>query len=148
MKKVLLIIVLFLLFPIISYAETYVAIDLKIDLDDKEWYVFTRYNMENNKNLDKLGISYDYLNNFMKNNYVYVDALNINNNIELFVLAKKTDLKYNFHNFSNKHLKVIAEEMTKQMNTDDYDIYKANKYKYLHFDYSDKQNKIGIDNKS
>ena len=63
MKKYLLI--LLLLFPLTVTAQTYQVDEyMKIDMNDN-WYTFTRTNLKDNKQLEELNITYDYLNDFM-----------------------------------------------------------------------------------
>ena len=73
MKKYLLI--LLLLFPLTVTAQTYQVDEyMKVDMNDN-WYTFTRTNLKDNKQLEELNITYDYLNDFMNKNNVYLDAL-------------------------------------------------------------------------
>lgn len=73
MKKYLLI--LLLLFPLTVTAQTYQVDEyMKVDMNDN-WYTFTRTNLKDNKQLEELNITYDYLNDFMNKNSVYLDAL-------------------------------------------------------------------------
>ena len=60
-KSILIIIITFLLLsllPVGVYAEEFKIneTDISIEFDTNEWNVFTRDNIENNPNLDKLGI--------------------------------------------------------------------------------------------
>lgn len=137
MKKYLLI--LLLLFPLAVTAQTY-QIDeyMKIDMNDN-WYTFTRTNLKNNKQLEDLNITYDYLNNFMNKNSVYLDALKKESKtedmIEFFVRIKKADIN-NLSNYDDDFVKEVAKQLQNKTNASEYDIYKNN-YKYAYIKYKD-----------
>ena len=63
------------LLPVNSNAKSYTLkdTDISISVDDSIWYVFTRENILNNPELAELGISYDYIYEFVtvvnKDNY-------------------------------------------------------------------------------
>ena len=63
MKKILLVMVLLVLFPLNVFATTFELddIDMDITFDENVWYVFTPDNILNNPELDELGISYEVL---------------------------------------------------------------------------------------
>ena len=82
MKKKLLISVVIafcfaLMLVMTAFAKDYVVseTDLTVKIDDTVWYVFTRDNIENNLELDELGVSYDYMNEFFQDNQVFLDAI-------------------------------------------------------------------------
>ncbi len=151
MKKcfyLLLIGVLFLPFSV--FAKSYTLKDLSISMDDSSWYVFTRYNIINNPKLNELGVSYDYLNNFMTTNDIYLDSLKYNENdktnmIELFVAIKKVDNVNNLHTYSTREMKEFGEEIKNKFKADNYDIYSSGKYKYIHVKYYDSATSINVD---
>ena len=95
MKKIkyLILLALTLILPITVNAQRYYpeGTDLNIWIDDTKWYVFTRDNLYNNPELDDLGITYEYLYNFMHDNYVYLDGAlfyDDDDNLELFIRKK------------------------------------------------------------
>ena len=144
MKKRILIIITFVLLsllPLGVYAEEFKIneTDISIEFDTNEWNVFTRDNIENNPNLDKLGIDYNTLNKTMNDNYIYLDAifLNNNNNLEFIIRKTKADSIINFSNYTDDDILDIAKGLADKQNSNNYDIYKNN-YKYAYLDYTDK----------
>ena len=144
MKKRILIIITFVLLsllPLGVYAEEFKIneTDISIEFDTNEWNVFTRDNIENNPNLDKLGIDYNTLNKTMNDNYIYLDAifLNNNNNLEFIIRKTKADSIINFSNYTDDDILDIAKGLADKQNSNNYDIYKNN-YKYAYLDYIDK----------
>ena len=138
MKKILVLFLAFtILLPINAIAKDYSVKDLSISVDDTAWDVFTRDNIKDNSRLEELGITYDYVNNFMNNNDVYLDACQFDmddpsNTLELFVIVKKIHTNKNLHAYSDKQIKEVGEAFKKKINADNYDIYKVGKYIYVH----------------
>lgn len=137
MKKYLLI--LLLLFPLTVTAQTYQVDEyMKVDMNDN-WYTFTRTNLKDNKQLEELNITYDYLNDFMNKNSVYLDALKKESKtedmIESFVRIKEADIN-DLSNYDDDFVKEVAKELQKKINASEYDIYKNN-YKYAYIKYND-----------
>ena len=63
MKKILCLLIGFMLFiPISIYGKTVdlSEVNLSIDFND-DWYAFTRYNLDNNKELESLGLTKEYI---------------------------------------------------------------------------------------
>lgn len=141
-SKYIIILIGIFLFPLLVNAETHSIIDtdISITFDEKEWYVFTRDNIENNKELDELGITYDYMYDFMYNNYVYLDSVlfyeNSDETIEFFVRKKEVNDIKNLINYSDTDVRELAHEISKRQNIANYDIY-TNKYKYAYLNYID-----------
>lgn len=143
MKKTLILIILILaMVPTTVHAKKFYpkGTDLNIDIDDTEWYVFTRDNLKNNPELEEIGVTYDYLSEFMNNNYVYLDSAlfyeDNSDNIELLIRKKPIDDIKNLSNFSNDDVMELAKELSKKQNADIYDIYQTN-YKYAYLKYQD-----------
>lgn len=137
MKKIVLMLLLILI-PFVVEAETYTTLDISLDIDEDDWLVITRGNINDNCDiLKKIGTSCDSINSFMKTNDVYVDAINYKNNMELFVVAAKNDLEYNLHNFSDSVLEGYGSKIANTKGIDDYDIYTTMDYKYIYFEYTD-----------
>jgi len=132
-----------LIFPMVANAQRYYpeGTDLSINIDDTTWYVFTRDNLLNNPELDELGITYDYLYNFMHNNYVYLDSIlfynDSNDYIELLIRKKNIDKIINLSNYSNKEVMEFAKKLADKQNSKFYDIYETD-YKYVYLKYQDK----------
>lgn len=147
MKKIftcfLFMVVVMLGFTISANAKKYSldGTDISILLDDTRWYVFTRDNIYNNPELDELGITYDYLYNFMHNNQIYLDAALLyeddSNNLELIIRKKKIDKIKNLSDYSNDEAMKLAEELADKQNADIYYIYE-NDYKYIYLRYYEK----------
>ena len=141
MKKLLFIVILFLLFPLTILAKPYNIVDLTVDIDDNDWYVFTRDNIKDNNELDALGITYEYMNTFFLSNSAYLDAVTVvsdNEYLEAFVCIKDVESKYNLHKFSNDDLKELESDfVAKQPNSTDHYIYVTDKYKYVYIMYPD-----------
>lgn len=143
-KKRILIIITFVLLSLLLlgvYAEEFKIneTDISIEFDTNEWNVFTRDNIENNPNLDKLGIDYNTLNKIINDYYIYLDAifLNNNNNLEFIIRKSKADSIINFSNYTDDDILDIAKGLADKQNSNNYDIYKNN-YKYAYLDYIDK----------
>lgn len=140
MKKILLLLLLFFIFPIKGFAQTYEINDnaLSIQLDDSSWYVFTRENLANNKELEELGITYDYLFSFMQNNKVYMDSLLIeqgsNETIEIFIRINAINDIDNLSQYSNNEIEQLAEVLANRSGAEIYSIYENN-YKYINLQY-------------
>ena len=149
MKKIILLILTILLFiPLNVQAESFSAKDLTVSIDDN-WDVFTRDNIKDNKRLEELGITYEYINNVMNKNYIYIDACKFDeednaNTIELFVIIKPVSGVKNLHTYSSSDIKDLGEEVKKKVNADEYEVYSKDKYKYIFMNYYDKNVKYNI----
>ena len=142
MKKILLFIfTLFMLIPINVYAESYTLKDLELSIEDTELEVFTRDNIKDNTRLTELGITYDYLNSFMINNNVYLDAVKFYeddlDNIELFVIAKSVSNVSNLHTYTDSDIKELGEKLKEKVKSNSYKVYTVGKYKYIYVEYYD-----------
>ena len=148
-KFLLFILTLFLFIPINVYADSYKLKDLEISIEDSSFDVFTRDNIKDNERLTEIGITYDYLNNFMIKNDVYLDAVKFNENnddtIELFVVAKMVSNVSNMHTYSDNEIKELGEEVKKKVKADSYKIINVGKYKYIYLNYYDSTEKYYID---
>lgn len=113
---------------------------LSINFDTSEWYVFTRENLSGNKELEELGIEYDYLNNFMQTNKVYLDAVlfydNEEDTTEFLIRINPNNSLNNLSNYSDEDVEEFALELAKLTSTTEYSIYKNN-YKYAYLEYKD-----------
>ena len=148
MKKIGYVFLLFMvmLFPVLAKAEMYVVpeTDVSITIDESQWYVFTRGNIKDNKELVDLGISYDYMNNLFTSNNIYLDAALFDeteekNNLELFIrVVPLTEEVGNLHTYSESQIKEFGDGLLNsgKFNMTSYKIY-GNKYKYIEFEYTD-----------
>ncbi len=152
MKKRILcyLILVILLLPFSVFAKSYDLKDMNISMDESNWYVFTRDNIKDNKELEELGITYEYLNNVMITNDVYLDACRFDteepaNTLEVFVAIKKVSDVKNLHTYSNKDINELGEALKKKTGASSYDIYQTDKYKYVHIKYYDSATSYNID---
>ena len=139
MKKIVFICLLFL--PLLVFAKSYTIKDMTVSFDS-EWTVFTRDNIENNKELANVGLTTEYIEDLFKKNDIYIDAVIINkqeptNTIEMLYAIKPTELNRNLHKYSEKELKELEEEMIKDFKVSDHGIYNTGKYKYVYMVYKD-----------
>lgn len=148
MKKIIKTLIILLLVivvsPVMAKEFTISDTDIKVNLDDSSWYVFTRDNIKDNKQLKEFGISEEYMNTTFKNGNIYLDAIKFNSNkeiIELFVMKKPVEKVKNMSKYSDSELKDVAKEIAKKENTNDYKIYTTN-YKYVYTKYTDSGKQI------
>ncbi len=131
-----------MLCPMVAEALTYQLSDTDISLqvDDTKWYVFTRDNIENNPELEELGISYETIYDILYDNSVYMDAILFYEDgdyVELFVRKKAIDSGVaNLSNYENEEVLEFAEEVAKKQKAEDYSVYE-NDYKFAKLDYVD-----------
>lgn len=134
--------ILFLLFPTLVFASRYDLkdTDLSILLNDEVWYSFTRDNIKENELLEELGITYDYLKEFMDKNSIYLDAVSFSEDtedtIELFVRKKEGINVDNLNKHSKKEMNLLKEELAQKQNSPFSEIYE-NDYKFIHLEYPD-----------
>lgn len=123
-------------------AETYHlgGTDMKLRVDDSAWYVFTRDNIKNNSELNKLEITYEEMYNTLYDNDAYLDAILIyetGDYIELFIRKNNVDTGItNLSNYDDDEVLELAKEIAENTDTDDYSIYKT-QYKFTKTKYID-----------
>ncbi len=143
MKKILLLIIS--LFPFLVIAKDYEIkdINLKFNVSD-EWIVFTRDNLDNNKDLEDLGLTKDDLLPSYKLQGIYFDG--IKDGIELLVMVPNIKLEVNnLSHFSDDIVKDTAKELGKKFNTDKVGTYDA-KHKFATVNYFDSKTQLYIVN--
>lgn len=143
MKKILLLIIS--LFPFLVIAKDYEIkdINLKFNVSD-EWLVFTRDNLDNNKDLEDLGLTKDDLLPSYKLQGIYFDG--IKDGIELLVMVPNIKLEVNnLSHFSDNIVKDTAKELGKKFNTEKVDTYFA-KHKFATVNYFDSKTQLYIVN--
>lgn len=146
MKKILLLILSFLFLVPLASAKTVDLneIDLKLDFKD-DWYVFTRYNLDNNSDLEELNVTKEYMQNFFEHNLAYIDAVPSNFNYELILrIGNEKNEINNLTNYDDKFVKEVAAELGKGTNSDKYDIYNNGIYKFATVEYFDSETKFNI----
>jgi len=145
MRKILMFLLAFmLLIPIgLSAKEIKVTDVISVDLNEEEWYIFTRDNIQDNPDLKELNISSDYMKNLFTTNDCYLDALTFlsedtSNFIEMFVQIKgieeKDTIDYLGY-YSKSEIKDLAKEVAKTVNTNKYSIYENDKYTFIKLEY-------------
>lgn len=148
MKKIKYVFLLFMvmMFPMVTNAETYsiAETDVTITIDELSWCVFTRDNIKDNQTLIGLGSSYEHMDNLMKKNNIYMDAVLFrdtepNENLEFFirVIDIEEDVG-NLHTYSESEINEFGKGLmdSGRFNMDSFKIY-GDKYKYIEFEYTD-----------
>lgn len=138
MKRIMVFWLVFLL-PIIVFAKEYEMkdIDIKLNVDD-DFIVLTRYNLDYNTDLDKVGVTKDYLENVMENNNIYFDIIKPDLSYEILVVVPKTTPLYkDLREATEEELKVLKETIVKQTG-DSLPIVYKNDYAFIVVDYKDK----------
>lgn len=146
MKKVLCLLISLVLFiPISIYGKTVdlSEINLTIDFND-DWYVFTRYNLDGNKDLDTLGVTKDYMENFFNENEAYIDASPKELGTDFILRIKSVEDMNNLSNYPDDIVKEVAKEVGKLVSSTDYKIYNSGKNKYAIVRYYDETSKYNV----
>lgn len=139
MKKLLFVVVLFLLCPVIAFGENFEIKEYGITMSfDKNWDVFTRESDRNDYFLVKYDLDYDFLQNSLKRDMIYLYAINeIGNDtkIELFIMTNgnKADAA---RPMNLEEFKEYASLLVEKKGVENYEIYENN-YKYIKYDYYD-----------
>ena len=118
MKKILCILIGFMLFiPISIYGKTVdlSEVNLSIDFND-DWYVFTRYNLDNNKELGT----------------------------DFILRIKPVEDMNNLSNYPDNIVKEVAKEISKLVSSEDYKVYNNGKTKYAIVRYYDETSKYNV----
>lgn len=146
-KKIFAMFALLLLFiPSFVFAESYDVDEyLKLDFDD-DWYVFTKSNIKDNKELEELGVSEEYMENLFKSSNVVVDAIlfeeDNNDTKEVFVRTTEIEDLYNLNyntdsyinEFADGFISSVKEQGIEVVNSN---VYKSNNNTYVYLEYSD-----------
>lgn len=128
--------------PVTAYAGTYALsdTDMSISVDDTVWYVFTRDNIENNAELEELGITYEAMYDILHDNEAYLDAVLYYEDggyIELLVRKRSLDAGIrNLSEYKTDDVLKLAQELAKKQGTDTYSVYE-DQYKYAKLEYID-----------
>lgn len=128
--------------PGVSYAETYLlsGTDMSISIDDTLWYVFTRDNIQNNPELEELGIAYDTMYDILYDNEAYMDAILFYEDgeyVELFVRKRPLDSGIaNLSNYENEEVLELAKELAKKQGAEEHSVYES-QYKFAKTEYID-----------
>lgn len=116
--------------------------DMSIRLDDTMWYVFTRDNIENNPELEELGITYDFIYDVLYDNDAYMDAIigyEDGGYMELFIRKAPLDTGVaNLTNYENDEVLELAEALAEKAGTETYSVYES-RYKFAKLEYFDEE---------
>ena len=146
MKKSVFLLFILFLFPLSVFAESFKVNDLTIDIDSKDFYIFTKESLtkdNNEENIDELGISTKELVEFMNENNIYLDSVKLAEDekdcIEVFIkiIPIKAKNVKNLHNYSNSEIKELENELFNEYETSNNAILKYNDYKYIYAEYND-----------
>lgn len=146
MKKVLCLLISLVLFiPVNIYGKNVdlSEINLTIDFND-DWYVFTRYNLDGNKDLETLGVTKDYMENFFNENEAYIDASPKELGTDFILRIKPVEDMNNLSNYPDDVVKEVAKEISKLVSSEDYKVYNSGKNKYAVVKYYDEASKYNI----
>ena len=139
MKKLLFVVVLFLLCPVIVFGENFEIKEYGITMSfDKNWDVFTRESDRNDYFLVKYDLDYDLLQENLKDNLIYLYALHetdADEKIEFIVVTNGKKVEED-RPMTLEEFKEFASMLAKKYGADDYEIYENN-YKYIKYDYYD-----------
>ena len=139
MKKLLFVVVLFLLCPVIVFGENFEIKEYGITMSfDKNWDVFTRESDRNDYFLVKYDLDYDLLQENLKDNLIYLYALHetdADEKIEFIVMTNGEKVEED-RPMTLEEFKEFASMLAKKYGADDYEIYENN-YKYIKYDYYD-----------
>lgn len=127
------------LFPIFIFAKELEITDLNIKLEVNDNYItLTRDNLIDNRDLDKLGITTENMEQLMINNNIYFDIIKSDISYEIIVVVPKTNVSIkNLTNEDDVFIENLRKELVKQTDAEISNIYKNN-YNFVMVDYYDK----------
>lgn len=141
MKKILLMITLFLFLPITIFAKTYELknSEIIISFDDENWTVATREDVRNSSLVKKYNMNYKDIESLLEKNSAYAYAIN-NDNVkkilEFFVISSEMSFDYD-----DNQINEFGETLVEETGADSYTIYE-NDYKYIKIEYYDSNSKV------
>lgn len=142
MKKILFIIVLFIVCPMIALGEDFEIKEYGITMSfDESWDIFTRESTRDDIFLLKYDLDYDYMKNLLKDNLMYLYAIyetNDDSNIEFLVITNGKKAK---RELTEEEFKEYADLVSDSRNAENYEIYESN-YKYIKYDYFDANSEL------
>lgn len=122
--------------PVGAYATAFsvYGTDMTIDVDDSQWYVFTRDNIKDNPELEELGISEEYMEDVFQENHAYMDAVLFFEDgdfLELFIKKKSVDTGLaNMSNYDDDEILEMAKDLAEEHGIKTYDLFKS-RYKFI-----------------
>lgn len=135
------------LFPVLVFAKEYEEESINIKLNIKDEYVtLTRDNLDNNENLNKLGLTKELMSQLMKGNNIYFDIIKSDMSYEILVVVPKTKVAIdNLTKQDDFFLENLKKELVKSTGAEVSSIYK-NSYNYVVVEYFDKNTNYYIVN--
>ena len=114
--------------------------DITIEVDSKEWSVFTRKNVSGNSELKSMGISTQYFYDAMINTNVYLDMFCIKDNsretIEFKIYKENGADVNNYTNLSDRKLRKKGEAISDKRDANKWQVY-SNENDYIYMEYND-----------
>ena len=135
MKKIVFSLLVLLVMPLMVSAVSVdvPSADMSLNIPD-EWYVFTRENIENNPDLDELDLTYEFMNELMNENDMYVDAFD--DEEEFIVSVVDVEDVGNLNDYFDSEIEDLAVEIQSIAGADSYELYE-NDYKFIYLEYMD-----------
>ena len=132
MKKICLFLVIMFL-PFIIYAKEYDLKEINLSLSiNEDWYVFTRGEFPESDEIQELGITEEFMNQYMDENSVYLDAMPKDFSYELILnTTSNTTEVYNMKNCSNAFLKEVVNGILEKISDATANVYDSGKNKYI-----------------
>jgi hypothetical protein len=131
-----------LLLPATVCASPYLPgdTDISVSVDDSIWYVFTRENIENNPELDELGIAYNTIHSVFYDNGAYLDALLFfgeKDYVEFLIYkeAGDADDPVQMSNYSDKEIQQLGERLAKETHAENPEIVQKGTHKFIELNY-------------
>ena len=122
MKKIVFCLLVLLVMPLMVSAVSVdvPSADMSLNIPD-EWYVFTRENIENNPDLDELDLTYEFMNELMNENDMYVDAFD--DEEEFIVSVVDVEDVGNLNDYFDSEIEDLAVEIQSIAGADSYELY-------------------------
>jgi len=146
MRKLILFLIV-AVFPFYVFAKEYEDQDIKIKLSlDDNYIVLTRNNLDNNNDLQKLGITKEQMQDIMNKGAIYLDIIKEDISYEILVVVPDIVLPVNnLTGISEELLASFKEEAAKKVGANISSTYKNN-YDFIIVDYYDANMKYYIVN--
>ena len=127
------------LFPIFIFAKELEITDLNMNLNVNDNDIILSIDkLENNKDLEKLGISKETMENIMIKNNIYLDIIKADASYEILVIVPQTNVSIgNLTKKDDVFIENLRQEVVGETGAEISSIYKNN-YKFIMVDYYDK----------
>lgn len=137
MKKKVLLLFTLIFIPLIVNAKTYDINEKKMHITiDDSFAVFTRENLENNPDFERMDVSIEAVNELLTKNNAYLYALNNDKSVEIYLRVKKAPGVDNLKNYSDDRLNSLAEDFAGKTHATKYDVLK-NDYNFIYTNFKD-----------